>query len=85
MKNLALAVALLLGTSAFVEVAAKEPSAKQLAQRQRMKDCAAEAKGKGLKKQERKDFMKTCLSSGKASAEVAPAASTAAAPAPVKK
>ena len=35
---------------------------KQAAQQSRMKSCNAEAKEKGLKGQERKDFMKTCLS-----------------------
>ena len=58
---------------------AKPPSEKQLAQRQRMKDCNAEAKTKALKGQDRKDFMKTCLSGGNVS--VAPAAAAEAAPA----
>ncbi|GHU10044.1 phosphate starvation-inducible protein PsiF [Betaproteobacteria bacterium] len=43
----------------------KEPSAAQKAQRERMKTCNAEAKEKALKGDERKTFMKECLSSGK--------------------
>lgn len=42
----------------------KEFSEKQLAQQQRMKDCSAEAKSKALKGDDRKAFMKTCLSGG---------------------
>ena len=57
----------------------KPPSEKQLAQRQRMKDCNTEAKTKALKGQDRKDFMKTCLSGG--SVSVAPASAAEAAPA----
>jgi hypothetical protein len=38
----------------------KEPSAAQKAQQQRMKDC--NAKAKGMKGDERKDYMKGCLS-----------------------
>ncbi len=37
-----------------------KPEKKLTAQQQKMKDCNAEAKGK--KGQERKDFMKACLS-----------------------
>lgn len=43
----------------------KEPSAAQKAQREKMKTCNAEAKEKALKGDERKTFMKECLSSGK--------------------
>jgi len=39
-------------------------SEKQLAQQQRMKDCSADAKAKSLKGDDRKAFMKTCLSGG---------------------
>ena len=42
----------------------KQFSEAQLAQQQKMKDCNAEAKADGAKGQERKDFMKTCLSGG---------------------
>jgi hypothetical protein len=47
----------------------KEFSEKQLAQQQRMRDCSADAKEKGLKGDDRKAFMKTCLSGGRVSAE----------------
>ncbi|MDR3055539.1 MAG: PsiF family protein [Zoogloeaceae bacterium] len=52
----------------------KEPSPAQKAQREKMKSCNAEAKEKALKGDERKDFMKECLSSGKASQNDAPSA-----------
>jgi hypothetical protein len=54
------------------EAPKKAPSAKQLAQREKMKGCNAEAKSQGLKGEARKAFMKTCLS-----AEAAPAAPAA--------
>jgi len=44
----------------------KEPSAAQKAQQQRMKDCNVMAKG--MKGEERKDFMKGCLSGNEAKA-----------------
>lgn len=47
----------------------KEFSEKQKAQHQRMRDCNAEAKDKSLKGDDRKAFMKTCLSGGKVTAE----------------
>jgi len=40
---------------------AKQPSAKQQAQRQRMTDCSKDAKAKGLKGDDRKTYMKSCL------------------------
>jgi hypothetical protein len=43
----------------------KEPSPAQKAQREKMKTCNAEAKERALKGDERKAFMKECLSSGK--------------------
>jgi len=46
------------------EPAKKPPSEKQLAQRAKMKNCNAEAKSQSLKGDERKAFMKTCLSGG---------------------
>jgi hypothetical protein len=46
----------------------KEPSPAQKAQREKMKTCNAEAKEKALKGDERKAFMKECLSSGKSAA-----------------
>jgi len=39
----------------------KEPSEKQKAQRQKMKDCNKSAKEKGLKGDERKQFMSDCM------------------------
>ena len=57
------------------EAPKKEPSAKQLAQRAKMKACNADAKTPALTGDERKAFMKTCLSGGAAAAPAAPAAS----------
>ncbi len=53
-------------------------SEKQLAQQQRMKDCAADAKEKALKGADRPAFMKTCLAGG--SVTVAVGSETASAP-----
>lgn len=39
----------------------KPPTEKQLAQRQKMKDCSRKAADQKLKGNERKHFMKTCL------------------------
>ena len=39
----------------------KKATPKQLAQREKLKLCNKEAKEKGLKKAERKTFMKSCL------------------------
>ena len=65
---------------AAADVAKKAPSAAQLAQQEKMKSCNKEAKAKALKGDERKAFMKSCLS-GKAStapatAKAAPAAAS---------
>ena len=62
------------------EPAKKPPSEKQLAQRAKMKNCNAEAKSQSLKGDERKAFMKTCLS-GSASTGAADSEASAAAPA----
>jgi len=43
---------------------ATAPAKKAGAQQQKMKDCNAEAKTKALKGDDRKTFMKTCLSGG---------------------
>jgi hypothetical protein len=48
----------------------KEPSAKQKAQQERMKDCNAKADGK--KGDERKKFMSACLKGEDAKAEPSP-------------
>lgn len=66
--------------AAAADVAKKAPSAAQLAQQEKMKTCNKDAAAKALKGDERKAFMKNCLS-GKAStapAAVAPAAAPAA-------
>lgn len=63
-------VAVNVGIAAAAE-AKKAPSAAQLAQQDKMKSCNKEATAKALKGDDRKAFMKTCLS-GKTSA--APAA-----------
>ena len=39
----------------------KEPSAAQKAQQQRMAECNKQASAKGVKGDERKDFMSSCL------------------------
>jgi len=49
----------------------KAPSPAQLAQREKMKNCSAEAKKNALKGDERKKFMSGCLSS-KSPAKAAP-------------
>ena len=49
-------------TYAQDEPAKKAPSEKQLAQRAKMKSCNAEAKSQSLKGDDRKTFMKKCLS-----------------------
>lgn len=55
----------------------REFSEKQLAQQQRMKDCAGEAKEKDLKGDERQAFMKTCLAGGSVTAEAGGEAASA--------
>jgi hypothetical protein len=79
-RNLVAVVFLSLATLSplHAEEGKKQFSEKQLAQQQRMKDCSAEAKEKGLKAEDRKAWMKTCLSAGKVDA--APAASEPAKP-----
>ena len=48
----------------YADEGKKQFSEKQLAQQQRMKDCSAQAKEKGLKGEDRKAHMKDCLSGG---------------------
>lgn len=61
MKKLLAAAALVLaGQFAFAPAALAAEGKKPTPQQQRMKDCNAEAKG--MTGQERKDFMKSCLS-----------------------
>ncbi len=59
-KLLAAAAVILAGQFAFSATAFAADEKKPTPQQQRMKDCNAEAKG--MKGQERKDFMKGCLS-----------------------
>jgi len=54
----------------YADEGKKQFSEKQLAQQQRMKDCSAQAKEKGLKGEDRKAHMKECLSGD--AAEAAP-------------
>lgn len=61
----AFALSLVLAPAAFAQEEAPKEK-KVTAQQQRMKDCNAEAKEKALKGDDRKAFMKTCLSGGKA-------------------
>jgi len=50
------------GKTATETTQKKEPSEKQKAQRQKMKDCNKQAKDKGIKgRDERKQFMSDCL------------------------
>ena len=59
---LALALALPAGAGGYSE--------RQLAQQQRMKDCAAEAKAQGLRGEARTAFFKTCLSPGEVAVDI---------------
>lgn len=60
---LAISLSLSVGAAyaAGVPVASKAPSAKQLAQQEKMKACNKEAGEKAFKGAERKKFMSTCL------------------------
>ena len=62
MKMLIAALCLAFATGAFAQDKKKEPSAKQKAQQERMKDCNAKAGDK--KGDERKKFMSACLKGG---------------------
>ncbi len=75
MKQLTLAICLMFALSPLAmaadkasgkekvaeQSAEKAPSEKQLAQRQKMKDCNKEAKAKEVKGAARKEFMSDCL------------------------
>ncbi|NNM81007.1 MAG: hypothetical protein HKL98_00160 [Burkholderiales bacterium] len=62
----AIFAALLLATPAFAAAPKEAPPQKQLTKQQmRMKDCSREAKEKKLKREERRSFMKSCLSGKK--------------------
>jgi len=62
------ALAMLIGLALpAIAQEAKQPSAAQQAQQQKMKDCNKEATAKNLKGDERKSFMSQCLSAAGAS------------------
>jgi DNA-binding protein YbaB len=63
--------------AAAADVAKKAPSAAQLAQQEKMKTCNKEAAAKALKGDERKAFMKNCLSGKTSTAPVTVAPATA--------
>lgn len=90
-RGLRLAACLVLGLcgTAFGTVLAQPPaevraerqfSEKQLAQQQRMRDCAAEAKAQNLRGEARPAYMKTCLSGGTVTVEIAGASAVSPAP-----
>jgi len=66
-----LTVSVGISAAAATDEGKKAPSAAQLAQQEKMKACNAQAKEKGLKGDERKAFMKECLSGKTAGAEKA--------------
>jgi hypothetical protein len=68
MRHFASILALLVAAASTPALAAENP------QHQRMRDCNQTAKTKALKGDERKAFMKTCLSSKKDDTKVAPVA-----------
>ena len=74
---LALGLSLTLGAAHAADEKAKSP------QQAKMTTCNADAKTKALKGDERKKFMKECLSAKPAAAAAAPAAAATAAPAAV--
>jgi len=51
------------GPAAFAEASTATASTQLNSQQQKMKECAQEGKAKGLKGEERKTFMSSCLSS----------------------
>jgi psiF repeat len=59
---LALTMLVALAVPAMAQDTAKQPSAAQAAQQQKMTDCNAQAKTKGLTGDDRKKFMSQCLS-----------------------
>jgi hypothetical protein len=69
MKKAALAFALALPLLAHAATDLQKPHARTT----RMADCNKEAHAKGLKKDERKKFMSTCLSAGHAAKAATPA------------
>ena len=63
MKKLIAAMCFMFATSALAIAPdkVKEPSEKQKAQQERMKDCNAKAGDKGMQGDDRKKFMSSCL------------------------
>ena len=59
---LALVMVAALALPAMAQDTTKQPSAAQAAQQQKMTDCNAQAKTKGLSGDDRKKFMSQCLS-----------------------
>ena len=73
MKNILMAAMLSMALAGTVQAATEKKEVTP--QQQKMKDCNAEAKSKALKGDERKTFMKGCLSKeGAPAAAAAPAA-----------
>jgi uncharacterized protein with FMN-binding domain len=69
-KLIATAVSVLFAAAVYAQAPAPAPAEPKAEkpmkpQHAKMKACNAEAKDKALKGQERKDFMKTCLSKSK--------------------
>ena len=56
-----LCCAMLVGPALAQDKAKKEPTEKQKAQQERMKDCNKQAADKKMKGDERKGFMSSCL------------------------
>lgn len=84
MRKLLLAVCLsmLALSSAYANDISKKTGKPLTDQQQKMRDCSAEAKAKGLHKADRKAYMKECLGRGKGEATPAKAAKAAKADAP---
>ncbi len=61
-RKISLVLALALCALPALAQEAKQPSAAQAAQQQKMTDCNAQAKTKGLTGDDRKKFMSQCLS-----------------------
>ena len=74
--SITLAASLVAGKALAADEAKKEASPAQKAQQERMKNCNKDAKEQALKGDERKQFMKECLS-GKTEARQAEAAAPA--------
>lgn len=78
---LALSLSLLAIAPAHANDISKKTGKPLTDQQQKMRDCSAEAREKGLKKDDRKAYMKECLGRGKGGAPSHKAAKSADAPA----